>query len=77
MTNSRRPLPHDSRGGSFGLVFFERSLREAVNETRDSTDVRENLLRSQDCARDGTKKDFGDGVEDGLNSVLGYSAARS
>ena len=28
------------------------------------------------CARDGTEKDFGDGVEDGLNSALGYSGTQ-
>ena len=38
--------------------------------------VGENLLRGENCARNGTEEDFGDGVENGLNGVLGYSRAQ-
>ena len=47
MAKSRQPLPHDSRVESSGLDLFERSLREAVDETRHATDVRQDLLRRE------------------------------
>ena len=68
MPKSRRPLPHESRVGSLALDLFDSRLGETIDEMSDAADVRQELLR-----RENSERDFRDGVEDGLDSVLSNS----
>ena len=70
MTKSRRPFPHESRVESLVLDRVDSGVGETVDETSDAADVHQDLLRRENSARDGIEIDFGDGVEDGLDSVL-------
>ena len=70
MTKSRRPFPHESRVESLVLDRVDSGLGETVDETSDAADVHQDLLCRENSARDGIEIDFGDGVEDGLDSVL-------
>ena len=70
MTKSRRPLPHESRVESLVFDLVDSRVGETVDEMSDAADVRQDLLRRENCARDGTERDLRDGIEDSLSSVL-------
>ena len=41
-----------------------------------TADLRQDLLRRENCARDDTERDTGDRIEDGLNGVLSHSSTQ-
>jgi len=76
MTKGRRPFPHESRVESLVLDRVDGRVGETVDETSDAADVHQDLLRRENIARDGIEMDFGDSVEDGLDSVLSHGSTQ-
>ena len=55
MTKGRRPFPHESRVESLVLDRVDGRVGETVDETSDTGDVHQNLLRRENIARDGLR----------------------